>query len=149
MKHGIGETLKLAAKAKSKEKKIELLHDAYRKCGSPMITYLKYALKDDIKWLLPEGEPPYKPLAKATDSQAQMYIELRKMKNFMLGGNHPNMKQSQREQIFIQTLEALDPDDAEFIVLMKDKKLFKGLTKETVQAAFPVATKGWFKENNG
>lgn len=148
MKHGIGECLKAAAMKKTKAAKIKALHDAYAKCGDPMISYLKYALKEGIVFNLPEGEDvPYKRQPKAADLQGQMYAELRRMKNFMLGGPHPTMSSARREQLFVQTLEALDPDDADFIILMKDKKLFSGLTKEVVAAAFPVATKDWWKIN--
>ena len=144
MKYGIGEQLKIAASKRTKNAKIKSLHDAYAKCGDPLVSFLKYTLKPNIKFLLPEGEPPYRRNSKASDLQGQLYAELRKMKNFMLGGNHPNMKKQRREELFVQTLEALDPDDAEFLVLMKDKKLFPGLTREVVQAAFPIATKDWF-----
>jgi hypothetical protein len=46
--------------------------------------------------------------------------------------------------LFIEFLESLDPDDAELIIGMKDKKLpFRGLTKKTVCEAFPKDTVGW------
>jgi hypothetical protein len=59
-------------------------------------------------------------------------------------GEYPQMRPIKRETLFIEFLESLDPDDAELIIGMKDKKLpFRGLTKKTVCEAFPKDTVGW------
>jgi len=53
-------------------------------------------------------------------------------------GANPNMKQVKREQLFIDILQAVDPEDADLLVAMKDKTSpYKGLTKDVVYAAFP------------
>jgi hypothetical protein len=54
------------------------------------------------------------------------------------------MTSMRREQLFIQLLEALDPDDAELIIAMKDKSSpYKNLTKKLVMETFPDQTVGW------
>ena len=59
-------------------------------------------------------------------------------------GELPNMTSMRREQLFIQLLEALDPDDAELIIAMKDKSSpYKNLTKKLVMETFPDQTVGW------
>ena len=57
----------------------------------------------------------------------------------MKGGND-TLRPVKREQLFMQLLEGLHPDEAEIICLVKDKNLkkkYKGLTKPIVEEAFP------------
>lgn len=96
----------------------------------------EYMLAKNIKWLLPEGDPPYKP-CQYVDLEGQLLPELRKLYLFVEGGN-PNLSTLRRESIFIQLLESIDPDDAKLLLAIKDRKLpFKGLNKKIIQQAFP------------
>lgn len=89
-----------------------------------------------IKWLLPEGVPPYKP-NDLVDQQHRFYTEARKLYLFIEGGN-PNLKQLRRETLFIELLECLDPADAKLLISVKDKTLtYPGVTKDIVNLAFP------------
>ena len=54
---------------------------------------------------------------------------------YLKDGN-PNLTQLRRETIFVNTLEELDPDDAEILLQAKERKI-KGCTKKLVQEAFP------------
>ena len=83
---------------------------------------------------LPEGAPPYQPLDKSMDNQGMLYSEMRRMYVFLANG--PQMPQARREQMYVQLLEQLDPDDAKLIIEAKDRKI-KGVSKKTVQQAFP------------
>lgn len=140
MKVGIAEHLvKVKGRKADKEK---ALRDAVA-AAPQVMTILKYMFKDSIIFDLPEGAPPFKKAEKREDLQGMLYGEIRKLKNFMRG-EHPNMSRARREQLFVQLLEALDPDDAELVIAMKDKKSpYKDITKKLVQDTFPDATAGW------
>ena len=65
----------------------------------------------NIKFLLPKGKPPYKPLPKESDAQGFLFSQIRRMGIFHSKGKYPDMKQMQRERQFIDFIEACDPDD--------------------------------------
>lgn len=133
MRLSISEILELAAKAKDRNERIEILrkHDS-----SALRTVLKYALDPAIKFMLPDGEPPYKP-CQYVGQETMLYQEARKLYLFIEGGN-PNLNPIRRETIFIQMLEAVDPKDAKTLIGMKDKKLpFKNINMNLVNDAFP------------
>jgi hypothetical protein len=95
-----------------------------------------YTFDPNVKWLLPEGKPPYKP-CEFVDVEGRFISELRKLYLFVEGGN-PNLTTLRRESLFIQLIESIDPKDAALLCSMKDKKLpFKGITKKVIQQAFP------------
>mgnify|MGYP001238315276 CR=1 FL=1 len=141
MRVGLAELLQEAAKKRAKKDKIALLHEGVK--TPHFFSMLKYVFKDSILWDLPEGAPPFKKQPKESDLQNVLFSEFRRLKIFMKG-EYPDMRAIKRETLFIEFLESLDPDDADLIVAMKDKKLpFKGLTKKTVCEAFPKDTVGW------
>lgn len=115
-----------------KEDKISAL----RANQSPaMLQILKYTFDPNIKFLLPKGDPPYNPLE--FDEPGRLYVEARKLYLFIEGG-HPTLNQLKRESLFIALLENINPEDANLILAMKDKKSpLKGLTKNLVSTAFP------------
>ena len=142
MKKGIADMLQSAVAKKSKTERQTALKEVVNYAPQAM-TVLKYMFKDSILFVLPVGSPPYKKAEKREDLQTALYAELRKLKNFMRG-ELPNMTSMRREQLFIQLLEALDPDDAELIIAMKDKTSpYKNLTKKLVMETFPDQTVGW------
>jgi hypothetical protein len=144
MKMGLYELLNIAAQQKTRKAKIEKLQEAVR-IEPRIITYLKYACKHDIIFDLPtekDGPAPYKPCVENMDLESVIFNDIRFMKYFILGNK---LRQYKREKVFIEFLERIEPDDALFIVAMKDKMLPFGekLTKEHVLLAFPEQTKGW------
>ena len=86
-----------------------------------------------MTWALPEGNPPYKPLDKSFDNQGMLYSEMRRMYIFLEGKS--NVNQARREQLFIEILEQLDPDDAAVLIEAKDRKI-KGVSKNVVKQAY-------------
>lgn len=127
----ISEILKEVSEAK-KEKKVELLRHYD---SQPLRAVLAHALDPGIKWLLPEGAPPYKP-SEALDQQNRLYQEARKFYIFC----DPNLTlpKVKREALFIEFLESIDPEDAKLIIAVKDKKIpYKGVNLKLVQEAFP------------
>lgn len=132
MKKGIGEIIKEVVAEKTNPKKIKVLQ------ANDSITLrgvLELAYDKRLTWALPEGSPPYQPLDKSFDAQGHLYSEMRRMYLFLEGGNK-NLKPLRREQIFVNTLEELDPDDAELLLQCKAGKI-KGLSRNVVLEAFP------------
>lgn len=133
MKKSIYNILKECSEPRSVKDRVELL----RKNGMPVVQQiLKYAFDPNIKFLLPEGKPPYKPNS-YVDQEGILFSEARKLYLFVEGGNN-NLKPFRREMLFIQFIEGIDKNDAELICAVKDKKLpFKSITSDVVKQAFP------------
>ena len=132
MQVGIAEFLEKVGKLKKTEQKIEALrvNDSY-----PLRVILQAAYDPNVKWLLPEGTPPYKP-NEALDQEGVLIREAR-MLTYFVEGFHPNLAQTKRELMFIQLLEAVAPKDAELLCTIKDKKNIKGITLQHVTEALP------------
>lgn len=133
MRIGVAEFLESVSKLKKKEEKVKILkeNDSYI-----IRTMLQGAFDPRIKWLLPEGIPPYTPNT-LLDQENVLIRDARKLIYFVEGG-HATLKQSKRESIFVEMLETVTPRDALLLCAMKDKKLpFKGITIDVVQEAYP------------
>jgi hypothetical protein len=102
----------------------------------PLKAVLKYAFDPKIKFLLPEGAPPYKE-NDFPDQQGNLYYNYKKLYLFVEGGN-PNITDLKREDLFIGILETVDKDDAKVLVGMKDKTIhIKNITEKLAERAFP------------
>lgn len=133
MKKSIYNILKECSEPRSAKERVEKLQSY----GLPVVKQiLKYAFDPNIKFLLPEGKPPFKP-NEYVDQEGVLFSEARKLYLFVEGGNN-NLTKLRRETLFIQFIENIDKNDAELICAVKDKKLpFKSLTKDIVKQAFP------------
>lgn len=133
MKLGVAEILTKASEITDRQERINWL----RQNNSVLLeSVLRGAYDKRIVWLLPEGEPPYKPNS-LPDLQNVFYAECRKLYLFIEGG-HKDLSQKKRETLFIAMLENLDKDDAKVLLAIKDKHLpFPGVDRELVQEAFP------------
>lgn len=138
MKLGLAEILKKASEFEKKQDRIDYL---YKNDSHALRAILKYAYDPKVKFILPEGAPPYKP-NDLPDLQSVLYSELRKMYLFIEGGN-TNLKPVRREYLFVQFLENLDKADAELILAVKEKKLpYKGITKKFIEEIYPGLLEG-------
>ncbi len=137
----MSEILDKVAKAKTKEKKIELLRE-YNTDALRMV--LKSSFDPNIEWDLPEGDVPYKPNESPEGTEHNMLVhEARTLFHYIKGGN-PQLTTNRRENMFIQMLEGLHQSEAELVVAAKDKALhrkYKGLSANVVKEAF-----GWTEE---
>jgi hypothetical protein len=98
-------------------------------------TLLRAAFDPNIKFLLPEGAPPYKP-CEQLDQHGRLYGEMKRMYIFV--DPTLNLSKARREQLFIQILESIEPEDATLLIAVKDKSLpYATLTKEVVEKAKP------------
>jgi hypothetical protein len=137
---GVCEILQRVSKLKKKNEKISELRKVYNLVGP--IVDLCYNSK--YVWLLPEGKPPYKPQPKSADVQGVLVQSVKKFGVFLQNNGYDNLKSHKREQIFIEYLEAMDPDDAKLLLEVKDKKMpFKALTKTIFEEAYPQLKQAW------
>lgn len=135
MRLGIYEILAAADKEPTKEGKIKVLRD---NICQPLIDVLIGAYDDRVKWLLPPGNVPFKP-GPDSGAEAMLHSQTRTFYLYVEGGGAPEgVTQLQREVLFIQMLESLDPRDSVLMSYVKDKKLpYGSLTRELIDEAFP------------
>jgi hypothetical protein len=130
---GVAEFLENVSKLKTKAEKVEALR---HNDSTVLRMVLQGAFDPNVKWLLPPGNPPYKP-NELTDQEHMFIREHRKIPYF-IEGFYPNLKQIKREAMFIEMLESISPKDAAMLCAVKDKKLpFKGINADIVTEAFP------------
>ena len=118
-----------------KKNKVELL----RRLNSHCKEILHHAFHPNIKFLLPEGTPPYVFRGTPEAFPTTLYPEVRTFYIFCEGGG-ANVNQIRREAIFIQLLEKIHPDEAKVVIAMKDKnfeELYDTITYDVVREAFP------------
>ncbi len=136
MKLLINEVLQKVSNAKTKPQKVKILQQH----NTPALRSILIANFDEsIVSMLPVGEVPYTPNdAPEGTEHTVLEKEYRKLYLFFKGGSS-TLKQSRREELFIQMLEGLTEGEAEVLALAKDKKLGKRwkVTKACVQEAFP------------
>lgn len=138
MKLGLAEILKKASEFDKKQERIDWLN---KWDSAALRAVFKYAYDPKVKFLLPEGAPPFK-VNDLPDLQSVLYSELRKLYLFIEGGN-PSLKQTRREYLFVQLLENLDKEDAQLIIAVKDKIIpYKGITKKFVEEMYPGLLEG-------
>ena len=136
MKLLINEVLQKVSNAKTKPQKVKLLQQYNT---NALRSVLIANFDESIVSLLPPGEVPYTPNdAPEGTEHTVLEKEYRKLYLFFKGGSS-TLKQSKREELFIQMLEGLTAGEAEVLCLVKDKKLGKRwkITKACVEQAFP------------
>jgi len=105
---------------------------------------LTFSMHPHVQWLVPETDPPYKPLAADLDVEGKMHTEVKMFKYFTNTAVGNELKQIRREQMFITLLESLDPDDAKLLLRMRNKAL--KIPREAVDEAMPDLTVNWPKQ---
>ena len=122
--------------AKDKPRKLKVLQDHD---SIALRQVLKGAFDSKIEWLLPKGDVPYKvndaPLGTDHTILSQ---EAKRLYLFIKGGDD-TVKQNKRELLFVQLLEGLSAEEAEFLVAVVNKKVnnkYKGFTANLVKEAF-------------
>lgn len=130
---GMSEFLQKVAKLKKTQEKI----DAIRHNDSIQLRIiLQGAFDPSVVWLLPPGEPPYKP-NELMDQQHVLLKECEKLRYF-IKGFYDNLNQTKRESMFLELLERVDPEDAKLLCAIKDKKMpFPGITLQHVKEGLP------------
>lgn len=133
----ISEIFRKVNNAKTKAEKTELL----RKYNSQTLrSLLIWNFDESVKSMIPEGDVPFtpNPAPEGTD-HIKLENEGKKLFYFVKGGAD-SMSQTKREQIFLGMLESMHPDEAEVLILIKDKKLQKKYTRISralIEETFP------------
>mgnify|MGYP000615431851 CR=1 FL=1 len=132
----IHEILEVVSKARSKDKKVELLKEHRT---DALTALLIWNFDETVLSVIPEGNVPYEPndVPVGTD-HTTLRREWKQLYNFVKGGND-SLSHVRRESMFIQILEGLHPNEAEILCLVKDKNLgarYK-LTRDVVEKAYP------------
>lgn len=142
MKLSIPEILDLVVAAPTKTEKVAVLQ---KYSNTTLRDILRINFESTVQFDLPVGPAPYKTdrtLADHTLSESNLYNEARRLYIFEPGHPkyNPNVKKTQKENIWIQILEGIHHTEADMLNLIKDKKLssaYKGLTEALVREAFP------------
>ena len=135
MKLLISEVLQKVSNAKTKAEKIKILNEH---STAALRSILIANFDESVISMLPEGEVPFTPndAPKGTEHTV-LEQEYRKLYLFFKGGSSIN--QTTRENLFIQLLEGLQEEEANVLILVKDKGLGKKykITRACVEEAFP------------
>lgn len=132
MQIGIAEFLEKVGKLRHTKEKVDALkaNDSFA-----LRVILQGAFDPSVKWMLPEGVPPYKPNP-LVDQEHVLINEARKIQYFVDGFHE--LTPTKREVMFIEFLERVAPKDAELLCAIKEKKLpFKGITIQHIKEALP------------
>ena len=132
----LSEVLSLVSKQKTKAKKIQILKENE---SLHLKSVLIWNFDESVKSMLPDGDVPFqKNEAPAGTEHTYLAHEWKVLYNFVKGGKD-TLRAVKREQLFMQLLEGLHPDESEIICLVNDKNLKKKykLTRAIVEEAFP------------
>ena len=122
--------------AKDKPRKLKVLRDHD---SVALRQVLRGAFDPKIEWALPKGEVPYTVNdAPIGTDHTVLSQEAKRLYLFVKGGDD-TVKQNKRELLFVQLLEGLSAEEAEFLVAVVNKKVnnkYKGFTANLVKEAF-------------
>tara|TARA_E500000178_G_scaffold356478_1_gene434690 strand:+ start:4717 stop:5154 length:438 start_codon:yes stop_codon:yes gene_type:complete len=134
IRDSISKIITETSKLKGTKAKVENLqkHDAV-----PLRQVLRLIYDENVEFLLPDTPPPFKE-NDLVDLDTMLYREARRLRIFFLGGGYDNLNKNRREALFIQLLEDLNPADSKILAEnMLSHTPIKGITKKTLEAAFP------------
>lgn len=127
------EVLQEAQKKRTKAEKIQVLKENE---SWALKDVLRGTFDSTVKWLLPEGEPPYT-ASEEHNHPSNLLRENTKFAYFVKGGKGDKLLKAKREKIFLAMLEGIHPEDAKVVIDMINKKPPKYITRPIVQEAFP------------
>ena len=134
----IPEIFEKASSLTARKDKIAYIQEAAAKYPA-FRDILRINFDKDVVCLLPEGEPPYtKDDAPHGHEYQILHKGYRMFQYFFKGGKGSMLQPMKRETMFVNLLETLHAEEAELLVLAKDRKLkYKGITKKLIQDALP------------
>ena len=125
----VHEIIDAANAKKTIKERIEFLSDPKISKRDIIRRLVFMSYNKSVEILLPSTAPPFKPSEQPKGMNTPIDSESRRLSIFVKGLGYDNMDQSKRENIFIQILEAIDPDDGKLLLLATQKKFrIKGLT---------------------
>lgn len=129
----ISEIVNKVSELKTKEEKIAWLR---KNDNIPLRIVLRLMYDENVEFLIPNTAPPWKKNA-FVGVEGMLYKEARRLRIFVKGGGYESLNQVKRENLFISLLEDIDNNDAELLCQMIAQKPVKGLTRKTLEEAFP------------
>lgn len=136
MKLSIAEIIDKASKMRTVDEKVNWLKQNDN-LALKMVLQATYD-KKRVQWLLPNTAPPWKKNEYEDEAKPLLQRDARRLKIFIKGGGYDEMKQSKREELFIQFLQDIDNEDADILANYSiQQKQFKGLSTKTINKAFP------------
>ena len=122
--------------AKDKPRKLKILRESD---SQALRQICRAAFDTKIKWLLPNGDVPYTPNEAPLGTEHTLLSqEVKRLYHFLEGGD-TTISATKRETLFVQLLEGLSAEEAEFLITVKDQKVnnvYKGFTANLVKEAF-------------
>lgn len=131
---GVFEVFGELAKLKSESEKVTFL----KKWGDNFAikSILQGCYNPNVKFLLPEGSPPYQE-NDPTMVETRLYGMSKRFNMFVEGGRNI-ASQTKREMLFIELLESIHPLDAKIVLNMVAKTdPVEGMTQRIAHLAFP------------
>ena len=122
--------------AKDKPRKLKVLRDHD---SVPLRQVLRGAFDPKIEWALPKGDVPYTVNDAPIGTDHTILSQEAKRLYLFIKGGDDTVKQNKRELLFVQLLEGLSAEEAEFLVAVVNKKVnnkYKGFTANLVKEAF-------------
>lgn len=136
MKLSISEIINKAIEFKKVEEKVDWLKQN-DSLALKMVLQATYDSKR-VEWLLPNTAPPWNKNEYEDEAKPLLKSDARRLKIFIKGGGYDDMRQTKREELFIQFLQDIDNEDADMLAHHSiQQKPFKGLTSKTINKAFP------------
>ena len=132
----MNEILDLVHEQETDEDKVKILQQY---TNDALKTLLIWNFDESIISLLPTGEVPYQPNESPLGvDHSSLRRDYKNLYNFVKGGND-SLSKIRRETIFIQILESLHPNEAEVLILVKDKNLEDkyDISFDVVKQAYP------------
>jgi len=132
----MNEILDLVHEQETDEDKVKILQQY---TNDALKTLLIWNFDESIISLLPTGEVPYQPNESPLGvDHSSLRRDYKNLYNFVKGGND-SLSKIRRETIFIQILESLHPNEAEVLILVKDKNLEDkyDISFDAVKQAYP------------
>ena len=145
----MSEVFQRVSNAKTKAEKVKILQE-YK---SPALTKLLLCnFAKSIRFCFPSGKTPYTAVERPKGIEHQvMFTEHRLVEKFIAkkvngvvyygcsNSTRPRIQQLKKENLWLQLLEGLHPEEAEVMDLIKDKKLTSKykITRQNVIDAFP------------
>ena len=122
--------------AKDKPRKLKVLQD---NDSVALRQVLRGAFDPKIEWALPKGDVPYTVNDAPIGTDHTILSQEAKRLYLFIKGGDDTVKQNKRELLFVQLLEGLSAEEAEFLVAVVNKKVnnkYKGFTANLVKEAF-------------
>lgn len=127
----------IIAEANSKSKKEDQIAVLRYYNHEPLKYILRMTFDPNVEWVTsPDIEYKKNPYL---DQEGALLTQYKKLYLFIKGGND-NLTQLKRDLLFIQVLESIHANDAELVLMMRNKSFapkYKKITKELVDETWP------------